>query len=177
MTTYVSHRHTHWPELNAWLVALGVVLLVAAVGAAGVLVGRSTKTSAPPVEGLASAKALGVVDGSLAALNRGDWRAFGAYWAKNAVLEEPTSTMYAKGRQQIVALNQGIASMGTRMYRSGPCIQDANMVACAVKGGFGAARTDTGLTRWIDVYEFGNNYEITHLWTGFTAGQAPASNG
>ncbi len=167
MTLHVFHGGIHFPHVNVRLVASAVVLLAVAL-AAGVLIGRSTKTAAVPAEGV-SERVARMFDGKLAALNRGDWKAFGGYWAGDAILEEPTSQMYAKGRQQIVALNQGIASLGTRMYRVSPCIQIGNIAACAVKGGYGAARSDPGGLSWIDVVELGDNSKITHMWSGFTA--------
>lgn len=167
MTRRLFHGGTHRPHVDARLVASLLVLLAAAV-AGGFLIGRSTRTAAAPAEGV-SERVARIFDAKLGALNRGDWKAFGAYWAGDAVLEEPTSETYARGRRQIVALNEGIANLGTRMYRAGPCIQIGNIAACAVKGGFGAARSDPGGLRWIDVVELGDNDEITHMWSGFTA--------
>ena len=170
----VYHRHLHWPRAHARLVLAVACLLVVAV-AAGVLIGRSTKTSAAPVEGLASEKAVSVIDESLAALNRGDWTTFRAYWAKDAVLEEPTKQTFWKGRQAIVAGNQGVYNLGVRMFRDGPVIQVGDMAAYAVRGHMGGDEAPAGAAglRWMDLVEFDTNYRIQHLWSGFDAGPVP----
>lgn len=174
MATHMVHRHLHWPRAHARLVIVVVLLLVIAV-TAGVLIGRSTKTSAAPVEGLASARVVSVIDESLAALNRGDWKSFGAYWANDAVLEEPTKGTFWKGRQEIVAGNQGVYNLGARMYRDGPVIQDGDMAAYVAWGTMEgeAAPFGVGGLRWIDLVQFDQDYRIRHLWSGFDVGVAP----
>ncbi len=161
MTTHVSHHHAHLPHVNAWLVAVGVaILLVVAVGG-GVLIGRATKTSSAPVKGLGSARAVSVIDGTLAAEHRGDLKAFGTYWAKDAVFEDPTAGTF-KGREKIVSFEEGVYNLSNRFYRISPVIQVGNMAAYALQ-------TTDGSTRWIDVMEFNQDYKITHLWSGFNA--------
>jgi hypothetical protein len=170
----VHHRDLHRPRAQARVVIAVALLLVLAV-AAGVLIGRSTKTSAAPVEGLASEKAVGVIDGSLAALNRGDWTTFGAYWAKDAILEEPTKQTFWKGRQAIVAGNEGVYNLGARMFRDGPVVQVGDMAAYAVRGHMGGDEAPAGAAdlRWIDLVQFDTNYRMQHLWSGFDAGPEP----
>jgi hypothetical protein len=177
LTTHVIHHHRlHWPRAHARLVvAFAVALLLMIAVAAGVLIGRSTKTSAAPVEGLASEKAVSVVDESLAALNRGDWKTFGAYWAKDAVLEEPTKETFWEGRQAIVAGNQVVYHLGGRMFRDGPVIQVGDMAAYAVRGHMGGdeVSADVAELTWIDLVKFDTSYRIQHLWSGFDAGPVP----
>ena len=129
------------------------------------LIGRATKTSPAPVEGLASARAVSVIDGTLAAQNRGDMKTFGAFFAKDAVLEDPVIGVY-KGREKIVSLEEGVYNIGNRFYRIGAVIQVGDMASYALQ-------TEDGGTQWIDVVEFNENYKISHLWSGFNAGPSP----
>ena len=176
LTTHASHHLVRLPWLRARPV-IAVVLLVAAAAAAGVLIGRSTTTSAAPAEGLASERAVSVIDGILAAQNRADWKAARAYWAKDAVLEEPAKDTIWKGREEIVAVNQGAYSLGARMYRIGPVIQDGNMAAYVVWGTMESEGAPFGVggLRWIDVVQFDKDYRIQHIWSGFDVGPAPTA--
>ena len=163
LTTHV-HRHLRWPRVNVSPVALGVVALLAVAVAVGVLIGRGTKESAAPASGLASAKVVAMVDGSLAALNRGDWDAFAKYWAKDAVLEDAAIPTVARGRQEIVDLNEGIYNLGARYYRVGPVIQRGDLAAYAV-----SCPNCPGAWSGIDLIQFDQSFRATHLWTGNTA--------
>jgi hypothetical protein len=154
---------THRSHIKIWI-AVGAVLLalVVAVGA-GVLIGRSTESAAP--EGLASEQVVAMIDGSLAALNRGDWDTFADYWTRYAVLEDAAIPAVADGRQEIVDLNRRLYNVGARYHRVGPVIQHGDLAAYAV-----SCPPCPGSWSGIDLVEFDETLKVTHLWTGNTAG-------
>jgi hypothetical protein len=167
--THAREARAHRLHINIWI-AVGAVLLalVAAVGA-GVLIGRSTE-SAAPTQGLASEQVVAMIDGTLDALNRGDWGAFAAYWTRDAVMEDAAIPAVARGRQEIVDLNEGFHNLGARYYRVGPVIQHGDLAAYAV-----SCPPCPGGWSGIDLVEFDENFKTTHLWTGNTAEPEPGS--
>lgn len=167
VTTYAPDQHAHRPHVTVWVAVGAVLVLVAAVGG-GVLIGRSTK-SAEPSQGLASEKVVTTIDGSLAALNRGDLDAFAAYWTRYAVLEDASLAAVARGRREIVDLNEGFFSLGARYYRRSAVIQRGNLAAYVV-----SCPPCPGAWSGIDLVQFDESWKIDHLWTGRTAEPTPS---
>jgi hypothetical protein len=157
----------HRSRINIWI-AVGAVLALAAAVGIGVLIGRSTKAT-ESVQGLAQKEVVAAVDGSLAALNRGDFQAFAAYWTKDAVFEEPGVAGVLEGRDAIVGQNEGYYKLGARYFREGPVIQRGNLAAYVV-----SCPPCPGAWSGIDVVRFTDGWKIDHLWTGNTAGPEPA---
>lgn len=167
MTTYAPAAHERRPHLRAWLLAVGAVLGVLAAFGIGIFVGRATATEGP-AQGLASEEVVAVIDGSLAALDRGDWDAFAGYWARDAVLEDAGLQTTARSREEIVDLNEGLYNLGARYFRTGAVIQLGSLAAYAV-----SCPDCPGAWSGIDLVELDDELKIAHLWTGNTAGPAP----
>jgi hypothetical protein len=174
VTTYAPDRHLRLPHANTWLVALVAVVVLALAVGAGVLIGRSTK-GAPSVPGLASEEMVAAVEGSMVAFENRDFDAFGAYFATDAVFEEPDLNRTFEGRQEIVDLHRSIVKLGgeAACYERGDsvAIQTGNRVAFV-------SRTCDGKDTFIDVVRFNDEGKISHWWdigTGFTpwTGQQP----
>lgn len=174
LTTYAPDRHLRWPHVNAWLVALAAVAVLASAVGAGVLIGRSTKDAAP-VPGLASDEMVAAIEGSMVAFQNRDFDAFGAYFATDAVFEEPDLSRTFAGRQEIVDLHKSIVKLDSdaACYERGDsvAIQIGNRVA------FVSQRCD-GKETFMDVVRFNDELKISHWWdigAGFTpwTGQQP----
>lgn len=165
MTASTPEAHGHRFNINIWI-AVGVVLALAAALGIGVLIGRSTKTE--PLQGLAQKEVVAAIDGSLAALNRGDWQTFATYWAKNAVYEEPGIAGTLRGRQAIVDTSTGYYNLGARYYRISPVIQRGDLAAYVI-----SCPPCPGAWTGIDVARFTNGWKFDHYWTGNTAGPEP----
>lgn len=131
------------------------------------LLGRSTKRT-PPVPGLAQPEVVATIDRSLAALNRGDFKAFGAYFAKNAVFEDPAGFGTARGRQAIIEMNRSYHRLGARYYRESAVIQHGKLAAYVV-----SRLSCPGGWTGIDLISFTNGWKADHVWTGNTAGPQP----
>jgi hypothetical protein len=163
MATYTPEAHRHRSHVNIWIAVGAVLVLVAAVGA-GVLIGRSTESAAP--EGLASEQVVAMIDGSLAALRRGDFDAFASYMAPKFVYDEPMMGQVAiADRKKIIDLSEGYYNLGARYYRASPVIQRGDLAAYVV-----TCPPCPGVRSGIDLVWFDENFKMTHLWTGNTAG-------
>lgn len=174
MTTYAPDRHLRLPHTNTWLVALVAVMVLALAVGAGVLIGRSMKDAAP-VPGLASDELVAVIEGSMVAFENRDFDAFGAYFATDAIFEEPDLNRTFEGRQEIVDLHKGIVKVDSdaACYERGDsvAIQIGNRVAFV-------SQTCDGKDTFMDVVRFNDEGKISHWWdigTGFTpwTGQRP----
>ena len=167
MAMHAPEVHGRRSHLNIWIAAGVVLVLVAALGI-GMLIGRSTKRTEPP-QGLARTEVVAAIDGSLAALNSGDFEAFGSYWAKNAVFEDPGGFGTARGREAIVEMNRSYQNLGARYERASAVIQRGNLAAYVV-----SCPKCPGAWSGIDLVRFTDGWKIDHLWTGNTAGPDPA---
>ena len=112
---------------------------------------------------------MAAIDGSLAALNRGDFQAFGSYWAENGVIDDPAGFGTARGRQAVVEMNRSYQSLGARYYRKSAVIQRGDLAAYV-----GSCPLCPGRWSGIDLVRFTDGWKIDHLWTGNTAGRGPA---
>ena len=161
MSVYASPgRHRRWPPVSVWLIASGLVVAVLVAVGAGVLIGRSAK-SAAPMPGLASQRVVAAVDDSLSAINRGDFDAFAATVARDAVFEDFGGVRMQRGREEIVAVTEGYYNLGARYYRVGPVIQRGNLAAYPI-----SCPPCPGGWSGIDLIQFDENLQIVHLWTG-----------
>ena len=172
--TFASRTQLRLPHVGAWLVALGAVVVLLVAFGTGILVGRATEDAAP-VQGLPSDETMAVIEGSMDAFQRRDYDAYGAYFAADAIFEEPDVQRTFEGRQAIVDSAQGIVTMGgaSACYERGDAaaIQVRNRVALV-------SRTCDGKQTFIDVVRFNDELKISHWWDiggGFTpwTGQQP----
>jgi hypothetical protein len=173
-STFASRTRLRYPHAGAWLIALGVVIVVLVAFGTGILVGRVTEDAAP-VPGLASDEMMAVIEGSMDAFRRRDYDALGAYFATDAVFEEPDLHRTFEGRQEIVASHKGIARLGG----ASACYERGDAVAIQVGSRVAlVSRTCDGKFTFIDVVRFNDKMEISHWWdigSGFTpwTGQQP----
>lgn len=169
-TTDIGPLHLHWPHLDARRLVLAVVAVAVAFGA-GVLLGRISNESGKP-QGLASEKAVAAIDGSMAALRRGDFAAFDSYLAPDFVYDEPAMGFKAvRDREKILDLSKGYYNLGARYYRASPVIQRGDLAAYVV-----SCPPCPGAWSGIDLVQFDENMKISHLWTGNTARPLVLSN-
>jgi ketosteroid isomerase-like protein len=167
VSAFASEAHPYRRHVSFWAAVLGGAAAIALALGIGVLVGRST-ASTEPSEGLAQNEVVAAIDGTLAALNRGDFQAFATYWAKDAVFEEPGIAGVLRGREAIVGQNEGYFNLGARYYRESAVIQRGDLAAYVV-----SCPTCPGQWSGIDVVRFTDGWKIDHLWTGNTAGAKP----
>ena len=139
-----------------WLAVVGAAVLTGAVGLAG---GYAIGHEEPPT-GLASAKVVAVVDGTLAALGRGDFTTFGSYFAPDAVFEEPGPGAAAvKGRDRIIEVNRTLYQYGARYHRTGAVLQRGHVVSHAV-----SCPGCPGADEEIDIAVLDDQLRFVHYW-------------
>ena len=161
-------------HVSLWLIVLAAVaVLLVAVGA-GILIGRATKDTAP-VPGLASDELVAAIEGSMVAFQTRDFDAFGAYFATDAVFDEPDLHRAFEGRQAIVDLHKGIVKLDSAAacYERG----DAVAIQTGKRVAF-VSQTCDGKQTFVDVVRFNDEGKISHWWdigSGFTpwTGQQP----
>ncbi|MFC8501314.1 nuclear transport factor 2 family protein [Pedococcus sp. NPDC057267] len=139
-----------------WVAVVAAALLAGGAGAAG---GYAVGHEEPP-SGLASAKVVAVVDGTLAALGRGDWTTFGSHFAPDAVYEEPgPGAAPVTGRDRIVEVNRSLFAMGARYHRTGAILQRGHVVSYAV-----SCPGCPGADEEIDIAVLDDQLRFVHYW-------------
>ena len=139
-----------------WWAVVGAVVMAGGGGLAG---GYALSHEEPPT-GLASAKVVAVVDGSLAALQRGDFSRFASYFAPNAVYEEPgAGAVPVTGRERIVEVNRTLYKLGARYERTGAVLQHGRVVSFAV-----SCASCPGADEEIDIVVLDEQLRFVHYW-------------
>ena len=139
-----------------WVAVAGAAVLAGGVGLAG---GYAIGHEEPPT-GLASAKVVAAVDGTLAALGRADWTTFGAHFAPDAVFEEPGPGAAAvKGRDRIIEVNRTLYGYGARYHRTGAILQRGHVVSYAV-----SCPGCPGADEEIDIAVLDDQLRFVHYW-------------
>lgn len=143
-------RRRLWP-------AVGAAAVLA--GGAGLAGGYAIGHEQPP-SGLASPKVVAVVDGTLAALGRGDFTTFGSHFAPDAVFEEPGPGAAAvKGRDRIIEVNRTLYQYGARYHRTGAILQRGHVVSYAV-----SCPGCPGADEEIDIAVLDDQLRFVHYW-------------
>lgn len=150
--------HSRW---RSWRMTLAVVLAVVAGFGIGLLLDHDHPTA--PMQGLASARVVAVLDDLYADYNRGDFDAFAAHFAKGAIYEQVSSEepgVPLVGRQRIADGLQPAWAVGARYERAGVVIQNGDTASLPVS----ASKHPPGR---LDVVQLDADLKIVHYWAHY----------
>ena len=116
--------------------------------------------------GPASSEVIGVLEGRLAAYNRGDFAQAAAYWADDgSLIEYEDQPIHSKGREAIADRLEGVYRVGVRMEPAGTPLQFGRLVSEPVR--FVAPPGTSAYGEGMLVFEFDADGKIRTEWVAF----------